>query len=64
MQTKSTLVIVELNAIVEQRPEVLQLGPDNPLYTDLEKLKERKNRGELEFVSHDEVWSDELPQIQ
>jgi hypothetical protein len=46
----------ELNAIVEQRPEVFQLDPDSPLYNDLVELKERKNRGELEFVSHDEVW--------
>ncbi len=56
MQTKSTLVIVKLNAIVEQRPEVFQLGPDNLLYTYLEELKERKDHGELQFVSHDEIW--------
>ena len=46
----------ELSAIVEQRPEVFQLAPDNPLYTDLEELKERKDRGKLVFVSHEEVW--------
>jgi hypothetical protein len=46
----------ELNAIVEQRPEVFQLDPDSPLYTDLEELKARKDHGELAFVSHDEVW--------
>lgn len=46
----------ELSAIVEQRPEVFQLAPDNPLYTDLEELKERKDRGKLAFVSHEEVW--------
>ncbi|RWX50030.1 hypothetical protein VU00_11612, partial [Candidatus Electrothrix marina] len=46
----------ELNAIVEQQPEVFQLTPDSPLYDELVELKERKDRGELEFISHDEVW--------
>ena len=46
----------ELNAIIEQRPEVFQLAPDSPLYDDLTELQERNKRGELAFVSHEEVW--------
>lgn len=45
----------ELNAIVEQRPEVFQLAPDSPLYDNLTELRERNKRGELAFVSHEEV---------
>ena len=46
----------ELNAIIEQRPEVFQLAPDSPLYDDLIELQDRNKRGELTFVSHEEVW--------
>ena len=46
----------ELNAIIEHRPEVFQLASDSPLYRDLTELKERNKRGELEFLSHEEVW--------
>ncbi len=46
----------ELNVIIEQRPEVFQLASDSPLYQDLTELKERNQREELEFLSHEEVW--------
>ena len=46
----------ELNAIIEQRPEVFRLAPDSPLYDDLIELQDRNKRGELTFVSHEEVW--------
>ena len=46
----------ELSAIVEQRPEVFRLTPDSPLYDDLTELQERTKRGELGFISHEEVW--------
>ncbi len=46
----------ELSAIVEQRPEVFRLAPDSPLYDDLTELHERNKRGELGFISHEEVW--------
>ncbi|MCI5221937.1 MAG: hypothetical protein D3924_04525 [Candidatus Electrothrix sp. AR4] len=45
----------ELSAIAEQKPEVFQLDPGSPLYGDLNELKNRNKRQELEFFSHEEV---------
>jgi len=46
----------ELNAIVEHRPEVFQLASDSPLYRNLTELKERNERGGLEFIPQEEAY--------
>ncbi|MGD9731960.1 MAG: hypothetical protein AB7U45_07240 [Desulfamplus sp.] len=37
---------------------VIELEEDSPLYNDMLDIKERKEIGKLEFMTHEEVWSD------
>lgn len=37
---------------------VIELDEDSPLYNDMLDIKERKESGKLEFMTHEEVWSD------
>lgn len=48
----------ELKSVVEKQTDIFHLNPDMPLYNDMLDIKERNQRNELEFMSHEEVWSD------
>ncbi len=48
----------ELMIIADSRSEIFSLIPDSPLYDDMLNIKQRKENGELEFYSHNEVWGE------
>lgn len=60
IQVDSTLAIGELKIRIGRGAELPNLAPDSPLYEDMSGIKTRKDKGRLEFYSHEEVWSDSL----
>ncbi len=48
----------ELKSVIEKHSDIFYLNPDTPLYDDMVEIKERDKNGELELMSHKEVWSD------
>ncbi|MDM8539217.1 hypothetical protein QUF70_20880 [Desulfobacterales bacterium HSG17] len=48
----------ELKTVVEKQTDVFYLNSNMPLYNDLIDIKERNQKNELEFMSHEEVWSE------
>ena len=48
----------ELTRIVKKEPDIFWLDPEMPLYKDMEELRERKEKGDIELASHEEVWGE------
>jgi len=48
----------ELKSAVKKQTEFFHLNSDMPLYNDMVEIKERNKKNELEFMTHEEVWSD------
>jgi hypothetical protein len=48
----------ELNRIAQSEPGIFILGPDMPLYDDMQDLNHRKGQGKIELHSHKEVWGE------
>ncbi|MBF0200952.1 MAG: hypothetical protein HQK66_06510 [Desulfamplus sp.] len=53
-----SIVREELKSIIEQYTDIFHLDDDMPIYNDLLEIKQRKQNEALEFMTHDEVWSD------
>jgi len=49
----------ELTEVVQSKATVF-LPQDSPLYEDLQDLWERKQAGDVNFISHEEVWRESL----
>lgn len=47
-----------LKTVVEKQTDIFHLNSNMPLYNDLLDIKVRNQKNELEFMSHEEVWSD------
>ena len=48
----------ELNSVIEKQADTFHLNPDMPIYDDMLEIQERNKKDQLEFMSHEEVWSD------
>ncbi len=48
----------ELKSVIEKHSDIFYLNLDTLLYDDMVEIKERDKNGELEFMSHKDVWSD------
>jgi hypothetical protein len=48
----------ELARLAKKDPAIFFLDPSMPLYEDMEDIKRRKERGEISFHSHEEVWNE------
>ncbi|MCR4406034.1 MAG: hypothetical protein NUW24_03795 [Anaerolineae bacterium] len=71
-KTVASLSLAELEALIrrvvreelarawEEEEGVVYLDDDSPLYQDLLEIRAMKERGELNLLSHEEVWGDEL----
>ena len=47
----------ELFKAAQQTSRLFFLNPDMPLYQDMEDIAQRKAAGDIELISHDEVWN-------
>lgn len=47
----------ELFKVTQQTSRLFFLNPDMPLYQDMEDIAQRKAAGDIELISHDEVWN-------
>ena len=47
----------ELMEFASRQGEVFKLGKDSPLHEDMVDISERREKGELKFHTHEEVWS-------
>ncbi len=41
-----------------KRSDTFSLEADSPLYEDMKEILARKERGELKFYTHEEVWGE------
>jgi hypothetical protein len=48
----------ELSRIVKKEPNTFYLNPDMPLYEDMEDIRQRKEKDQIELNSHKEVWGE------
>jgi hypothetical protein len=48
----------ELDLVATRQGNIVHLDPDSDLHRDMLELKERKERGALNFLSHKEVWGE------
>ena len=48
----------ELDVIATKQGNFFYLDPDSDLHRDMMELKERKENGTLNFLSHKEVWGE------
>ena len=48
----------ELDVIATKQDSFFHLDPDSDLHRDMMELKERKENGTLNFLSHKEVWGE------
>ena len=48
----------ELDVIATKQSSFFYLDPDSDLHRDMMELKERKENGTLNFLSHKEVWGE------
>ena len=48
----------ELSRIVNKEPEIFYLGPEMPIYKDMEDINKRKAKGNIKLHSHKEVWGE------
>ena len=46
----------ELNTWAKTQPPMFFIMPHMPLYDDLLDIQTRKNEGNIELLTHDEVW--------
>ena len=54
----SRIIREELKSVIEKQTDIFHLHPEMPLYNDMLDIKERNQKNELEFMSHEEVWRD------
>jgi hypothetical protein len=50
------IVREELAHVAVRRPDVFYLPKDSPLRDDLVDILDRKQRGEVSLLTHEEVW--------
>lgn len=48
----------ELDSVVTRQGNSVYLDPNSDLHRDMLELKERKESGTLNFLSHKEVWGE------
>lgn len=48
----------ELTRIVKKDSEIFYLGPEMPIYKDMQDIKKRKAKGNIKLHSHKEVWGE------
>ena len=48
----------ELTRIAKAEPGIFYLGPDTPIYKDMENIMQRKAQGNIKLHSHEEVWGE------
>ncbi|MBU1172735.1 MAG: hypothetical protein KKD44_24515 [Proteobacteria bacterium] len=48
----------ELTRIVKKEPEIFYLGPEMPIYKDMQDIKKRNAKGNIKLHSHKEVWGE------
>ncbi|QTA81472.1 Uncharacterized protein dnl_38080 [Desulfonema limicola] len=48
----------ELKSVIEKQADIFHLNPGMPIYDDMLEIHERNIKDQLEFMSHEEVWSD------
>ena len=46
----------ELERVIEEKGNIFNLEPEMPLYQDMEEILNRKNEGNIELYSDEEVW--------
>ena len=69
-ETKVTLSVQQLESLIRKvvREELVEfaaqelgifhLDKESPLYEDMEDILERKESGELNFYTHEEIWNE------
>ena len=48
----------ELTRIVKKEPDIFYLDSEMPLYKDMEEIRQRKEKGQIELHTHEEAWSE------
>lgn len=48
----------ELMSAMRKQDDLFHIDPNSNLYKDMLELKERNTSGQLEFMSHKEVWGE------